>query len=80
MSGKEEFIYTFHFVDGKKYEHRNTMDDLTDWLMTERIIEIDNALINMDNVVRVVKEKQSDRDKANKDMVDSFTGKNFYGR
>lgn len=64
MANKEKYFYIFHFVDGKHQEFERSENILIEKIRDAEIerIEIDNAIINMENVTKVIIETQTERD------------------
>jgi len=64
MTEKEKYFYIFHFVDGSSHEFERNEEDLTRRIRNDekQRLKIDNVIINMDNVTKVIIETQSGRD------------------
>ena len=73
--GKEKYFYIFHFVDGSSHEFERDKADLIGKIRNaERPrIKIDNVIINMDNVTKVIIETQSERDEKQRKKKEEST-------
>lgn len=79
MAEREKYYYIFRYVDGTEQEFEQDDSVLTSMISNpdRKRIHVGNVIINLDNVIKVTVEKQSERDEFLSENLEVISDLNF---
>lgn len=79
MAEKEIYYYKFKYVDGSEQVFEQDTNELTETIShpERKRIHVDNVIVNLENVITVTVEKQSERDEVYTQSFQAIADLNF---